>query len=63
MTKEEAKQILLDGGSIRYSLYTFSRSIMYCDEGCCDDYFYNVDESLDQLEDYCEGDWSKVKRG
>ena len=63
MNKEEARQILIEGGELRYSLYTFSKNLMYCDEGCCDDYFYCVDESLDLLESYCGGEWCEVKKG
>jgi hypothetical protein len=52
MTREEARKILEDGGSITVLHLTFYAHMMSCEVGCCDDGFKSIDEALDTMNIY-----------
>lgn len=50
MTREEAREILESGGSIKAHLLTFYAYMVSCEDGCCNDGFSGIEEALDSLE-------------
>lgn len=52
MTREEARKILEDGGSIKVSLWTIYADHFECEVGCCNDGFKDIDEALDTMNIY-----------
>jgi len=61
MNRELAKQLLLEGKTFTYSIFSLTYKNLTCEEGCCEDYFSDLEEALNQLERLCDGDWSEVK--
>lgn len=52
MTREEARKILEDGGSITVQHLAFYADMMSCEIGCCNDGFKSIDEALDVMNIY-----------
>lgn len=62
MNRELAKQLILAEEDLTYGIFTlYAGKYFNCDNDCCEDYFDDVEEALDQLKRLCDGDWSKVK--
>lgn len=62
MNREKVKQILLQGDTVSYHVWTFSERFMSCyhDLGCCDYDFKDVEECLNHINNLCNGDWEEV---
>ena len=69
MTKDEARDILKNGGSIRFETWTWQDFTFSCqsneEEGyeCCFDRFDNVEDMVDHLGSMCGGRWEEVEEG
>lgn len=62
MTKEKARQLLLDGEHLLYHAWIFSQYYMTCGDemGCCENDFDGVEDALNNIEFFCGKDWEKV---
>jgi len=47
---------------VQVGSWTFGRSSMLCGDGCCNDYYSSVDESLDNIKQYSGNDINRVFR-
>jgi hypothetical protein len=67
MTRDEAREVLLNGGTLYCIAWTFTLYTMNCgsydDEYgyCCEDVYDNVEEALDSIEFYANGNWNEVE--
>lgn len=58
--REFVKQHLLQGGHVHCHAWTYMERFMCCSEGCCDMVMEDVEETLDTIENHCDGDYSLV---
>ena len=67
MTKDKVRQILKDGGCVLVSnIWGFTAYNMQCSHTgelgpCCYDNFKDIEEALQEVDDYCNGDYSVVE--
>lgn len=61
MTKDEAREILENGGNLCHHVWVISATYMACSEGCCDDTVDGTEQALRLIEYWSDGEWDKVK--
>lgn len=61
MTKDEAREILEQGGRLKYHAWIWSKDYVACWSGCCNDSLEGVEDALDNIESMLDGDWEEVK--
>lgn len=67
MTKDEARNILQNKGSVRFEVWTWSNYIYYCQSNgdggyeCCYESFNTVEDMVGHLESICGGRWEEVE--
>lgn len=64
MTREEARKILEDGGSIKYRVWTFTKRMYSCSqEECnCGDGFMGIDNAIYTLFQFAAGEEDQLKK-
>lgn len=58
--RQDTKEHLERGDTLHYHVWTFTATCMSCSEGCCDDGFPSVEETLDYIDCITDGEWDKV---
>lgn len=61
MTREEVKQHLLEGGCASYHVWIWNYKSIICDTNCCNDWYDNIEETLDCIESHSDGKWDQIR--
>jgi len=60
--KEHAIKLLEDGVQISYRVWMWPWTyISFADPGCCDDTYRSINEAVETLGVYCNGNWEECE--
>ena len=62
MNREEARRMLENYDCLFCGHLHFVGKYSNCVDGCCEEVFNTIDETLDHIEHLCQGNWNKVTK-
>ena len=61
-TKEEVREALKNSIGVEYHVWCwYGTEMSCCEKGCCKNTNNSIEEALEQIEYFCDGDWDDVK--